>query len=357
MTKDKYTQLVRELWPEMTMESWMPKAYMAGLVSIIIPTYNRASLLTQTLRSVVRQTYRPIEVLIVDDGSTDNTLEVVQQWKRTVDDGLCVRFMRQPNNGANAARNRGLMACSGEYIQFLDSDDILHPQQVQLLYTVISGGLSGNSQPCDLVFSPQTKGEQLPTSFRNPVKIGRVSATEIDTIENNPMVIPKNRGSVLFQRRLCLEAGPWDESLIRWQDMEYMFRVTALRPSYRRVDEELYFLRQHDQGRIQDLYQKEQGIDGGLDALERVERILSKSGQQDREAKYCAARYYLGLAKLAMGMGDEMGVWKGLQGALRQAPNVLFHFKIYAIWYMYKYSGALFTLEALNLYSRIRSNQ
>ncbi len=88
-------------------------------VSVVIPTYNRAHLLRETVGSVLAQTYRDFEVIVIDDGSTDNSPEVAQGFPP------CVRYFRQDNQGLSAVRNRGIELAQGEYIAFLDSDDAL----------------------------------------------------------------------------------------------------------------------------------------------------------------------------------------------------------------------------------------
>lgn len=103
------------------------------MVSVIIPTYNRATYLEKALDSVWAQTYRPIEVMIVDDGSTDNTKQIIHQWveKHTSEDFQCV-YIYQENAGAPSARNKGIENASGRYLQFLDSDDYLMPEKLKL---------------------------------------------------------------------------------------------------------------------------------------------------------------------------------------------------------------------------------
>jgi glycosyltransferase involved in cell wall biosynthesis len=91
------------------------------LFSVVIPTYNRADLLGQTLESVFRQEADDYEVIVVDDGSTDNTADVVAAF------GDRVRFLRRPNGGPGAARNAGIGAARGDYLAFLDSDDLWFP--------------------------------------------------------------------------------------------------------------------------------------------------------------------------------------------------------------------------------------
>src|SRR5688500_4023597 len=92
-----------------------------GLASVIIPTYNRAHIVADTIRSVLEQTYRPLEVIVIDDGSSDDTRRIVEGF------GTPVRYFHQPNAGVSAARNHGFRRARGEFIALLDSDDRWHP--------------------------------------------------------------------------------------------------------------------------------------------------------------------------------------------------------------------------------------
>ena len=115
----------------MSASDWMRNNFTPGLASVIIPAYNRAELLAETLESVKTQTYRPIELIVVDDGSEDDTADRVEGWRKdNEDDQFAVLYERQSNQGTSAARNRGLEICSGEYIQLLDSDDLIHPDKI-----------------------------------------------------------------------------------------------------------------------------------------------------------------------------------------------------------------------------------
>lgn len=94
------------------------------MVSVIIPTYNRASTLRRTVDSALAQTYQPLEVIVVDDGSTDGTLEVLRSY------GDRIHAITQPNGGPSAARNTGAKAANGEWLAFLDSDDVWRPEKI-----------------------------------------------------------------------------------------------------------------------------------------------------------------------------------------------------------------------------------
>ena len=96
-------------------------------VSVIIPTYNRAHLVGRAIRSVLNQTYQDFEIIVVDDGSTDNTEEVVKSFNDPR-----IRYIRhEKNRGGSAACNTGIRAARGEYIAFQDSDDEWLPEKLE----------------------------------------------------------------------------------------------------------------------------------------------------------------------------------------------------------------------------------
>jgi glycosyltransferase involved in cell wall biosynthesis len=98
---------------------------MNELVSIIIPVYNYGQFLGAAIDSVMKQSYRPIEVIIVDDGSTDNTSDIAHSYED-------VQYVYQPNQGVAVARNTGISKARGKFIAFLDADDTWHPDKLEI---------------------------------------------------------------------------------------------------------------------------------------------------------------------------------------------------------------------------------
>ena len=96
----------------------------ARLISCIVPVFNGELYLAEALDSILAQTYRPLDIIVADDGSTDGTPDVVAGY------GQRVRYVWQPNAGANAARNLGLNAARGDFVAFLDADDLWHPEKL-----------------------------------------------------------------------------------------------------------------------------------------------------------------------------------------------------------------------------------
>lgn len=100
------------------------------LVTTIIPVYNRSEMLQEAVRSVLEQTYRPIEIILVNDGSTDNTAEVLDRMAAEYPD--LIKVVHKDNGGPGLAREAGRIVARGEYIQYLDSDDWLLPGKFKI---------------------------------------------------------------------------------------------------------------------------------------------------------------------------------------------------------------------------------
>src|SRR2546428_514370 len=96
------------------------------LISIIIPTYNSGRFVAQAVQSVLKQTYRCYEILVVDDGSTDETKDVLSKF------GNCIKYIYQENRGPSAARNVGIKVARGKYVCFLDADDMWVPNKLKV---------------------------------------------------------------------------------------------------------------------------------------------------------------------------------------------------------------------------------
>lgn len=112
---------------------WLTGDTWSGWVSVIVPIYNRQWCLIETLDSIQKQTFRPIEVILIDDGSTDNSVSIAKRWaEESYADDFQVRVIEQENQGVDTSRDTGVKASHGEFIQFLDSDDLLHRDKLRL---------------------------------------------------------------------------------------------------------------------------------------------------------------------------------------------------------------------------------
>src|SRR3990170_2838516 len=123
------------------MQRWNRYLFMPK-VSVIIPTYNREKYIVETLQSVFAQTFTDYEVIVIDDGSTDNTADVLRPYLDRI------VYIRKPNGGQGSARNVGIKVAKGEYIAFLDSDDLWMPEKLELQVKYLD-----NNKDAGLVFT------------------------------------------------------------------------------------------------------------------------------------------------------------------------------------------------------------
>ncbi|MHC4118275.1 MAG: glycosyltransferase family 2 protein [Planctomycetota bacterium] len=216
----------------------MKQDYSSDLVSVIVPTYNRAELIVAALDSVFQQTYRPIEAIVVDDGSTDGTVNVVQNWaqeKATTDPAFSVRYLRQDNSGPSAARNVGLRECSGQFIQFLDADDILHQKKLAMQVSAIE---ENHADFCVCNYQSFTDS----VSALGPVVDFH---SRSHSISDFPAQYPMDTPAPLYRREVIAANGPWDERLSAGEDFEYNFRIVSKGAKGAWLEKVLLYVRKH----------------------------------------------------------------------------------------------------------------
>jgi glycosyltransferase involved in cell wall biosynthesis len=206
-------------------------------VSTIIPVYNRASLLTDAVDSVLRQTYRHLEIILVDDGSTDETPSVLADLSRRWPD--LVKVVHQPNAGPGPARQRGLELAKGEFVQFLDSDDLLLPEKFSCQVAALVS--NPEAQIC-YGRSYEENYSKLPFRREGPMRqTGRFHSHLF------PLLLVERwwtTSSPLYRRSLLDRIGPW-RSLLNEEDWEYDARAGATGARLCWVDEDVSVRRIH----------------------------------------------------------------------------------------------------------------
>jgi glycosyltransferase involved in cell wall biosynthesis len=194
------------------------------LASIIIPTFNCAPLLPRALESVLAQSLGPVEVIVVDDGSTDDTPAVLARYAGRV------LPIRQGNAGLSAARNRGLQRARGALVGFLDADDAYHPEKLARQAAALAARPECGWAYSDCWIEEQGVGER-PVLASGRYGYGRRQALEGWLFE---ALLPGNFIPVhtLLVRRPCLDAaGPFDERLTRMEDFDLLLRLAARTPA------------------------------------------------------------------------------------------------------------------------------
>jgi len=190
---------------------------MKPLVSILIPAYNAEAWISDTLRSAIAQTWEPKEVIVVDDGSTDRTLAVAQQFESDQ-----LRVVTHRNQGAAATRNKAYSLCQGDYIQYLDADDLMGPDKIAKQMDAL--GQSPNKRTLVSGSWGKFMYRHYRTKFTPSALWCNLSPVEW-LIRKMQFNLYMQTASWLVSRELAEAAGPWDSRLLGDDDGEYFCRV------------------------------------------------------------------------------------------------------------------------------------
>lgn len=182
------------------------------LVSIIIPCYNVENYIEQCLISALEQTYTNIEIIVIDNNSTDNTRTIVSELRKKYP--RKIQFFEEKKQGAPAARNLGTIKANGEWIQYLDADDLLKPRKIEHQIRLIK---ESKSNP-DLVFGTQIY------QFKSGKKV-IFEPHEGDVLQALYFSHLGNTSSSLFKKNAILRVKLWDENLRCGQEYDLFFKI------------------------------------------------------------------------------------------------------------------------------------
>lgn len=223
------------------------RAGAVNTISVIIPSYNYARYLGEAIDSVFAQTYPAMEVIVVDDGSTDNTSGVLAAY------GGRIRAIRQQNQGVSAARNTGIRAACGEYIAFLDADDLWHPAKLEAQMARFDGDPSLGLVYCGAE-SFNAEGQTMQV-WRDGME-GRVA---INMLRFDRGAIAAPGCNIVVPRRVAEEIGGFDTRMTVSEDWDFYYRVAA-RYEIGFAGEALVRYRIHGSGAHRNIAEMEKGM-------------------------------------------------------------------------------------------------
>jgi glycosyltransferase involved in cell wall biosynthesis len=192
---------------------------MQPLVSILIPAFNAERWIAQTIQSALKQTWPRKEIIVIDDGSSDQTLAIAQRF-----DSKIVSVSKQTNQGAAAARNRAYAISQGEFLQWLDADDVLAPDKIAVQLADEERSVEGTLHSC--AYSTFYRYPSCARAISNSLGRDLDSRDWLVTALNTGDWVPPH--AWLVSRHLAELAGPWDERLSLNDDGEYFCRVVSV---------------------------------------------------------------------------------------------------------------------------------
>lgn len=267
-------------------------------VSVIVPTYNCAAFLEESLESMLAQLPADGEVVVVDDGSTDDTPRVLARY------GERLRVVRIEHGGLAAARNAGLDAARGEWIAFHDADDVALPDRLAFQLDFVArdpacDGVFANGLRVDEAGRPLTRGEPHVVSAALARECVGRPLTERDVFAGFPVFLQ----AALLRRSLCRRAGALDPSLRIYPDLEYGYRVIgAGRVLF--ADRVVFHYRLHATNITRDRLGGREELADILDRIvERFPAMAERIGGRRLRARL--ARHYHSIARQHWRQGDD----------------------------------------------------
>lgn len=207
-------------------------------ISVIIPSYNSANYLPEAIESVLAQTYKDFEIIVINDGSTDRTKEILTPYL----DRIVV--LEGPNGGPCEARNRGIRKSSGAYVAFLDADDIWYPDKLAHQMAVFSENHHYDMVHSDASYSRKYASEEGRTWFSTKKRV-RTGWIFSDLLSECFIIL----SSVIIKREPLEKAGLFDEKVERWHGYDLWLRI-AIERQIGLVDKPLFFRRIHESNRF-----------------------------------------------------------------------------------------------------------
>ncbi len=206
------------------------------LVSIIIPAYNAAETISRALDSVRAQTYRNLEVVVINDGSTDETAAIIRREYPEV------RHVLQENAGPCVARNHGAQVATGEYIAFLDADDEYHPRKIERQLEIFEKTPDVSVCGTNGVI---IHGQRV-YPFNNPARPHLIDQGLRELIWGVHPVL----ASLMLRRDTFLEIGGYDASMKRWEDQDIFYRLAGCGHKVVELNEPLYIIHRVEGSRV-----------------------------------------------------------------------------------------------------------
>ncbi|MEK7195139.1 MAG: glycosyltransferase [Patescibacteria group bacterium] len=280
------------------------------LVSIIIPAYNAANYVKEAIDSALSQIYHNIEIIVVDDGSTDDTKKILEPYVR----GNKIKYIYQGNKGLSGARNTGIKDSLGEYVALLDTDDIFLPEKIEKQVEHLETDPACDVSYCDLYhFWDERPSELMKLNYRY------YSGHDVlPNLLERSFIAPV---TVVFRRKVFEKYGYFDEAIRQYaEDFEFWLRLSYHGANICFLPDILAKLRLRREGNIQGLSNQPKMK---LTALKVVENLCQEMSVEDRLRYHIKSHLKTFRLKTAFSyamVGDKTGASRFISEAFRDYP-------------------------------------
>ncbi|MBQ9024228.1 MAG: glycosyltransferase family 2 protein [Bacilli bacterium] len=244
-------------------------------VSVIIPAYNAENFIRKSLDSVVNQVYKNLEIIVVDDASTDSTKKIIKEYADK--DDRIIPFYQASNKGVSSARNIGLKAVSGEYVVFVDSDDELTPDAIRRMVDMADKYNSDFIDSYHLLYLKKKNGKLYSFTEKKMPKQIQVFGSlneNVKVLDTYTYITGK-----LIKKEL-LKGLKFDETLTRYEDLVFEHELKTRIKNYVLLNKPIYFYYQREDSLVNTLGKKHLCY---LEALKKVKNIYSKYNKEVKD--------------------------------------------------------------------------
>lgn len=249
---------------------------MSNLVSIIIPTFNRAYLIGETLESIIAQSHKNWECIIVDDGSTDNTDVVIAEY---IKKDSRFQYHQRPFDrikGANACRNYGFELSKGEYIKWFDSDDIMHPDFLEKQVKV----LENNSDLDFCVSQSLTFYKDSTIQTKNEANRNPKHSLILSYLVKNHFFFT---GAPLWRKEYFFQKELFDEKLTDSHESDFHFRMLLYFPNYIYLEDFLFSIRRGNESITQNIKNKKASLESKIIFFSKAIKLINEQYVEDKD--------------------------------------------------------------------------
>ena len=299
-------------------------------VSVIIPTYNRAHLIGRAIKSVLNQTYQDFELIIVDDGSTDNIEDIIRQFQEK--DKRIKYIKHDKNKGASAARNTGIKNSKGKYIAFQDSDDEWFPNKLEKQMKIFKK----ESPNLGIVYTGFYRIKDSEKKYIPSHEIVKKEGSIYEELLKGNFITTQ---SILVRKECFKKVGIFDENLPRLQDWELVMRLSKYY-DFECIDEPLLIS-----------YYTSDSITANHKALiEALELILTKHYKNFNNYKEILSRHYFSLGSILYLDGDLINGRRYFIKAIKKYPlNIK-----YLLSYLVSFFGPRTFNKVIKIYQKFK---